>query len=895
MPRHADPSPAAARPSGPSRARHPVVFTLGLLLVLSVAGVTAYAGWLLYADVTWQSSAQASAVAVADAVQDFSRADDTPPAPLDAVAAAPGPGQSAIADLPYGDRIPADVQRFRITDGGALSVLTTTGALCSGVTIDLQTPGRRPAGVFSCGEALAPATPTGLTATPRDRSILLDWTLPFSPVEDYLVSVSADDGATWRLVDDGTGATSQAVVRPLANGRTYAFTVVATNLVGASGAASVTGSPFTEPSAPTAVTAEGGFDATVAWQAPVDDGGRPVTEYVVTGVPSGSCRVPATVTRCVIPDLPAAAGYSFTVRAVNEAGAGVPGGPTDRIAVFTAPGPPVAVLASPGDRIVLLSWTVPLRDGNTPITDYLVDYRAVGAEDWTGVPHPESTETFLAVPGLVNGTAYEFRVRAVNAVGVSDPPLAMPVETPASVPGGVPSVEATAGDTSATLTWSPPASDGGTPVTGYVVQYRSAESSWATAEVPEGVAATLTRDVTNLVNGTRYAFRVAAVNRMGTGPWSPRSLATPVGPPGPVRAPESVGSLTSIDLTWQPPANDGGLELLGYRVDYRLSSSPQWIRAARVPADQTTLTIADLSGGESYDIRIVAINSAGFGPPAPGAADRPTLAGVIADETPPAPEGLTVEAGDGRVTLTWQESPAGRKSPIVAYTVTGSPTGTCTTTKLTCTITGLTNGVRYSFTVNAANANITGPESPLVRAMPMVYNEAAGGTVTTVTENGRRYRVHTFTSGGTLTIERAEQPFSVLIVGGGGGSAVAGDGTVLPGSGGGVIDAPSITLPAGALAVSVGAGGPAGTPGGESALAGVGAAPAGQAGSPTLAEFSPRVTSSISGRPRGYGAAGTATSGQGRDGRGMGGGGPQPSRGGNGIVIIRYEIAPAQP
>jgi hypothetical protein len=53
------------------------------------------------------------------------------------------------------------------------------------------------------------------------------------------------------------------------------------------------------------------------------------------------------------------------------------------------------------------------------------------------------------------------------------------------------------------------------------------------------------------------------------------------------------------------------------------------------------------------------------------------------------------------------------------------------------------------------------------------------------------------------------------------------------------------------------------------------------------------VRSDVTGRSRVYGRPGSATSGQGRDGRGIGGGGPTVNRGGNGIVIISYEVRPS--
>ena len=66
----------------------------------------------------------------------------------------------------------------------------------------------------------------------------------------------------------------------------------------------------------------------------------------------------------------------------------------------------------------------------------------------------------------------------------------------------------------------------------------------------------------------------------------------------------------------------------------------------------------------------------------------------------------------------------------------------------------------------------------------------------------------------------------------------------------------------------------------------------GAAGAPALAEFSPTATSGITGKRTTYGGTGTPTSGPGIDGRGTGAGGPAANRGGNGVVIVSYEIAP---
>jgi hypothetical protein len=116
----------------------------------------------------------------------------------------------------------------------------------------------------------------------------------------------------------------------------------------------------------------------------------------------------------------------------------------------------------------------------------------------------------LLVSGSIGGTAYFL-------------PLAVYGQQGFTLPGAPTSVTGTAGDGQVPLSWIAP-SNGGTPITDYVIQYSSnSGSSWTTFS--DGTSTATSTTVTGLTNGTSYIFRVAAVNGIGQGSFSANSSA----------------------------------------------------------------------------------------------------------------------------------------------------------------------------------------------------------------------------------------------------------------------------------------------------------------------------------------------------------------------------------
>jgi len=119
---------------------------------------------------------------------------------------------------------------------------------------------------------------------------------------------------------------------------------------------------------------------------------------------------------------------------------------------------------------------------------------------------------------LIDATAFD-DASSNSYAGISDTTTLS--FTTATVPGVPTGLTVDFQPSYAGIQWTPP-SNGGTAITGYVVQYSSdAGATWTTApEGVPGVSEELGRSIEGLVNGTAYLVRVAAVNAAGTGNYS---------------------------------------------------------------------------------------------------------------------------------------------------------------------------------------------------------------------------------------------------------------------------------------------------------------------------------------------------------------------------------------
>jgi hypothetical protein len=186
--------------------------------------------------------------------------------------------------------------------------------------------------------------------------------------------------------------------------------------------------------------------------------------------------------------------------------------------VFTAPGAPTGVTGTPGDAQVQLSWIPPNSDGGAPISGYQIE-TATGGGPWT-IATTTGASTTTTLTGLTNGTGYQFRIAAINPAGAGPASEASGTLIPRTIPGAPTGVTGTPGDAQVQLSWIPPNSDGGAPISGYQIETATGGGPW-TITTTTGPATTTT--LTGLINGTSYQFRIAAINPAGVGPASKAS------------------------------------------------------------------------------------------------------------------------------------------------------------------------------------------------------------------------------------------------------------------------------------------------------------------------------------------------------------------------------------
>jgi fibronectin type 3 domain-containing protein len=222
--------------------------------------------------------------------------------------------------------------------------------------------------------------------------------------------------------------------------------------------------------------------------------------------------------------------------------------------------------------------------------------------------------------------------------------------TPPDTPN---SLHASIGDQQVFLTWSDPIYNGGSPITGYII-YQGTTSG----TLPEyrTIGNFISFNDINVTNGQIYYYQVAAVNALGPGPRTPEINATPATVPTPPLNLYAVAGDDHINLTWDPPAFDGGSPIVEYFI-YKGESISTKTHEITVGGNDTTYNDSGLQNDKTYYYR--------------GESDfsNEVEAFVLPHQVPMPPSNLSTVAEPGLINLTWEPAGTPYYAPVLNHTI----------------------------------------------------------------------------------------------------------------------------------------------------------------------------------------------------------------------------------
>jgi len=703
-----------------------------------------------------------------------------PSAPT-AVVSSADPSSSTTLDVSWAAASSPDgtspITGYTVTSSPGSLTCTTTGATTCNVTgLTAKTAytftvtatnqyGTSPASSASTSQnAGYPGIPTGVTvaqvspigANASTASIVVSWTVPNNGGSAITTQTATSSSGSKTCTDNThvtAGQTASCTMTGLTTGTSYTVTVKDANAngTGSASAASAAIVPQTLPAAPTAlVAATGDRQETVSFTGDTTastEGGSAITGYTVTASPGGATCT-TTTTSCTITGLTDGTSYTFTATATTVNGTSVASAASAAL-VAGVPTPPTAVVSgadATSSTTLDVSWAAATSpDGTSPITGYTVT-SSPGSFTCT-----TTGATSCNVSGLTAKTAYTFTVKATNQYGTGVASAASTSQNAGypGIPTGVTAVRvlnvANASTGQVTVSWTVPNNGGSAITTQTATSSSGSKTCTDNTHVTAGQTASCT--VTGLTSGTAYTFTVKDVNANGTGTASTASNSVTVEtvPPAPTAVTGSAG-LQSATVSFTAPSTTNSGAISSYTVTAtdttNAANGGQTATGASSPITVTGLTVGDTY---TFTVQATGVDGTGLASTA--------SAGVVPSNVPDAPAAPSVTAGDQLAVVSWTP-PFAEYSPITSYTVSDGVGDTCTTSSTSCTVTGLTDGTAYTFTVTASNADGAGAASNASAPVTPLHTAITSASATTFVNGSAG--TFTVTADGTPAITYAE-------------------------------------------------------------------------------------------------------------------------------------------
>ena len=482
-----------------------------------------------------------------------------------------------------------------------------------------------------------------LSATLKSSSVLLfnlghlypSRSQPLLPASDYRVEVSLDG-------DFSTG-------------------VIKTNLR--------TGSLPNTPGAPT-ITSVVSEDRSlvVAWSGPVDNGGTPITGYRVQWRLEHQAHMQQQSTattgggNLTIGSLLNRVPYMIRLVALNENGEG-------QVSEEVTATPGIIRLSVSVVDITQTTATARVRLGSAVNGTVYLRYRPSQQLAWTRVlsQTTSSDSVPFSFSGLATGTDYDAQASLtrdfsdLEAIWFRTAPVAL-------TPGPPTNLTVKGRRHEIVVNWEAPASDGGSRISEYLVQWRAQSSSFH--PVKRSLSTTkLSAVIDAPMIGPEHIVRVIAVNANGQGVASPEVSGTyHFEAPGPPTITALHRLDDRIELHWEPPEDDGGDRVTGYQIQHKRADETEWqlsfgdlLDTGWIAAYHHTWQMPGFEMGILYDFQMRARNEAGTSPWTRAHQVRAGRWGM-----PGTPVLIAISPGDGSLAVRW-DSPSNTGIGKVRY------------------------------------------------------------------------------------------------------------------------------------------------------------------------------------------------------------------------------------
>uniref|UniRef100_A0A8D0D672 Titin n=1 Tax=Sander lucioperca TaxID=283035 RepID=A0A8D0D672_SANLU len=550
-------------------------------------------------------------------------------------------------------------------DGGQYTLVLTNVAGSKSVPFSVKVLDRP-------GPSEGPLTVSNVTE--EKESVTLTWEPPLidggARIKNYLVEKRESTRIVYSNVDNKCTKTSYRITD---SGK---YTITATSSIGTA-TEEITVIILEKPGPPTGpvkIEEVSSNHVTLSWEPPEYTGGCQINNYIVEKRDTTTTAwqiVSATIARTTIKvsNLKTGTEYQFRVSAENRYGKSPAIVSPTAIAQypFSVPAAPEApfISAATKDNMVV-EWKPPTNNGGSPVLGYHLERKEKNSLLWTKLNKLLIPDTRFKTTELEEGIEYEFKVYAENIAGLS--PASKVSEStvardPCDPPGTPEAIQITRNHV--TLQWTRPQYDGGSAITGYLIERRKhPDTRWMKATFTNIIDTQFT--LTGLTEDCVYEFRVVARNAAGISS-RPSQSTGEITAKDEIEAPEVTMDSKFKDLTvvislfWDKPEYDGGVKITGYIenggaeimhyiVEKRETSRLAW---TLVYGDMkaTTCKVTKLLKGNEYILRVRGVNKYGEGE----ALESEPIKAVDPFTVPASPTNVQVTSVTGEaMTICWE-------------------------------------------------------------------------------------------------------------------------------------------------------------------------------------------------------------------------------------------------